>query len=180
MTAENNPEHILIRNASPDDAERLLAIYTPYVTDTAITFEYDVPDTETFRQRIVKIVDQGYPYLVLEQDGVVAGYAYASRFRERKAYDYCSEVSIYLDMNARHEGLGRLLYQRLEEMLRSSGITDLIAVITVPAEEPDPYFSPDSIRFHRSCGFSEAGCLHKCGYKFGRWYHVSFMEKIIN
>ena len=187
MTAETGgnsavycTEHVLIRNASADDADRLLAIYKPYVSGTAVTFEYDAPDTEVFRQRILKTLDRGYPYLVLEQDGVIAGYAYASRFRERKAYDYCSEVSIYLDMNTRHHGLGHLLYEQLEDALRSCGITVLIAVITVPSEEPDPYLSPDSVRFHRSCGFSDAGCLHKCGYKFGRWYHVSFMEKNIS
>nr|MCR5073020.1 GNAT family N-acetyltransferase [Clostridiales bacterium] len=81
--------NILIRNASPDDAEQLLAVYRPYVTDTAVTFEYDVPDTEAFRDRIRKILDRGYPYFVLEQNGIILGYAYASRFRERKAYDYC-------------------------------------------------------------------------------------------
>ena len=178
--AENLPMGITIRSASPDDAERLLPIYRPYVTDTAITFEYDVPDAEEFRKRIERNLDNGYPYLVLEQDGRAAGYAYASRFRERKAYDYCAEISIYLDRDARHRGLGRLLYERLEAALRKSGIRDLIAVITVPSEEPDPYLPTDSPRFHRSCGFSDAGCLHRCGYKFGRWYHVCFMEKNIN
>ena len=175
-----NKKDILIRNASPEDAERLLSIYRPYVTDTAVTFEYDVPDLEAFRHRIRGIQDKGYPYFVLEQCGTVIGYAYASRFRERKAYDYCAEISIYLDMHARHRGFGRPLYEKLEEALCKAGIRDLIAVITVPSEEPDPYLSSDSPGFHRACGFSEAGCLHKCGYKFGRWYHILFMEKILN
>ena len=91
---ESMPETIRIRDASPDDAERLLAIYRPYVTDTAVTFEYAVPDTESFRQRITRTLENGYPYLVLERDGNILGYAYASRFRERKAYDYCAEISI--------------------------------------------------------------------------------------
>ena len=177
---ESMPETIRIRDASPDDAERLLAIYRPYVTDTAVTFEYAVPDMESFRQRITRTLENGYPYLVLERDGNILGYAYASRFRERKAYDYCAEISIYLDMNARHRGLGRYLYDRLETELKARGIRDLIAVITIPSEEPDPYLSPDSPRFHRSCGFTEAGCLHRCGLKFERWYHISFMEKFIN
>ena len=179
-SSTENKLNILIRDASPDDAEQLLAVYRPYVTDTAVTFEYDIPDTEAFRGRIRKVLDKGYPYLVLEQNGIILGYAYASRFRERKAYDYCAEISIYLDMNARHKGLGRPLYERLENALRESGIRDLIAVITVPSEEADPYLSLDSPRFHRSCGFSEAGCLHNCGYKFGKWYHILFMEKFIN
>ena len=150
-TSTENKPNILIRNASPDDAEQLLSVYRPYVTDTAVTFEYDVPDLEAFRGRIRKVLDKGYPYLVLEQNG-----------------------------SARHKGLGRPLYERLENALRESGIRDLIAVITVPSEEADPYLSSDSPRFHRSCGFSEAGCLHNCGYKFGKWYHILFMEKFIN
>ena len=177
--SKSNPV-ILIRDASPDDAEQLLAIYGPYVTDTAVTFDYEVPSAEAFRQKIRRIRENGYPFFVLEENGTVLGYTYATRFRERKAYDYCAETSVYLDMAARHRGLGHALYGRLEASLRSAGILDLIAVITVSSAEPEPYLTPDSPRFHRSCGFQEAGCLHSCGYKFGRWYHILFMEKFLN
>ena len=101
--------NITIRTASPADAGRLLAIYAPYITDTVITFEYDVPTEEQFRQRMAK-VQQRYPWLVAEADGEIIGYAYASQFKDRAAYDWAVETSIYVEKDRRHSGVGRLLH----------------------------------------------------------------------
>ena len=119
----------LIRLARPDDAAALLEIYAPYVWDTAITFEYTPPSEEEFQRRILS-VEERYPYLVAEQHGRIAGYAYASRFKERAAYDWDVETSIYLRMDERHHGLGWLLYEKLEAVLRLQGVVNLHACIT--------------------------------------------------
>lgn len=109
---------IEIRKATPDDAQALLDIYAPYVTDTAITFEYDVPSVDEFRHRI-ETFSAHYPYLVAEEDGVPVGYSYAHQLRERAAYQWCVETTIYLDKNHRHEHIGTLLYQAWKMRLSS-------------------------------------------------------------
>ena len=119
-----------------------------------------------------------YPYLVLEQDGVVQGYAYAGAFVGRAAYDWSCELTIYLDRTAQKCGLGRMLYGALEIKLRKMGITNLYACIAYPAVE-DAYLDKNSAGFHAHLGFSKVGEFHNCGYKFGRWYHMIWMEKII-
>ena len=105
--------NIHIRTASPDDAAALLAIYAPYVLETAITFEYDVPSTEEFARRITHTLEK-YPYLVAEKDHTILGYAYAGPFHERAAYDWAVETSIYVDQNLKHSGIGGLLHDVLK------------------------------------------------------------------
>jgi phosphinothricin acetyltransferase len=166
-----------IRNAEPDDAGRLLAIYAYYVVNTAITFEYDVPSPDEFRDRIGKTLKK-YPYLVLEEDGAILGYAYAGPLKDRAAYGHSCEVSIYVDRCARRRGCGRALYEALEERLKAQGILNLYACIADPIDE-DEYLTKDSERFHRSMGYVKVGEFHGCGYKFGRWYNMIWMEKII-
>ena len=114
----SSSSNIHIRTASPDDAAALLAIYAPYVRETAITFEYDVPSTEEFVRRITHTLEK-YPYLVAEKDHSILGYAYAGPFHERAAYDWAVETSIYVDRNQKHSGIGRLLYDTLENVLKN-------------------------------------------------------------
>ena len=109
-------DEIKIRTATPEDAEALAAIYAPYVENTSITFEYTVPSVEEFAERIRHTLAR-YPYLVAEKSGIPIGYAYASAFKGRAAYDWSVETSIYVSQNLRSSGVGSLLYQKLEEYL---------------------------------------------------------------
>ena len=168
---------INIRNAEITDAERLVEIYGYYVKNTAITFEYDVPSLTDFRQRIERTMRR-YPYIVIEQDGVIQGYAYAGAFVGRAAYDWSCEVTVYLDKDARKHGMGRRLYEALEEKLRKMGILNLYACIAYPETE-DEYLTTNSADFHAHLGYTKVGKFQKCGYKFGRWYNRIWMEKLI-
>lgn len=154
-----------LRRANVGDAERLLEIYAPYVEKTAITFEDKVPPIGEFQNRILKTL-RIYPYLVALKDGKIVGYAYASAFKERAAYDHSVELSIYVDANVRHQYVGRFLYDAIEDCLKKQGFLNLNACIAAPIGE-DPYLDDNSIRFHQ------------CGYKFGRWYDMVWMEKML-
>ena len=167
----------LIRDANLEDAKDLLEIYKPYVLNTAITFEYDVPTLEEFSERIRKITER-YPYLVAEIDGKIVGYAYASTFKDRAAYDWCVETSIYLAGKARGNGIGRKLYEALEAKLNEQGILNANACITY-ADFEDKYHTNDSMYFHEKMGYKLVGRFHQCGYKFGRWYDMIWMEKML-
>lgn len=171
-------ENILIRTARPEDAPRLLEIYAYYVENTAITFEYAVPAADEFRRRIEHTLER-YPYLVIERDGVIQGYAYAGVFKARAAYDWSCEMSIYVDRAAERCGYGRRLYEALEAELHRMGITNLYACIAYPAQE-DEYLTRNSAEFHAHMGYVTVGEFHACAYKFGRWYDMIWMEKIIS
>ena len=166
-----------IRSAAPGDAAELLEIYAFYVKNTAITFDIDVPSPEEFGNRIAAI-QKKYPYLVLEEDGVIQGYCYAGVFKDRAAYDHSCEMTIYLDHRAKGRGYGRKLYEALEAALKEQGILNLYACIGDPIEE-DEYLTKNSEQFHRHMGYAKVGEFHKCGKKFGRWYNMIWMEKII-
>lgn len=172
-----NKPNVIIRSATLEDAEELVSIYKPYVEGTAITFEYDAPDSKEFRSRIQHILEK-YPYLVAETDGHILGYAYASTFKDRAAYDRCVELSIYIDARSKGEGIGGLLYRELEDRLQTQGITNLYACIAYPQEE-DEYLTADSVHFHEHLGYQMVGKFHRCGYKFNRWYHMVWMEKLL-
>ena len=148
-------EAVTIRPAVPEDAPALLAIYAPYVRETAVTFEYEVPTPE------------------------VLGYACAGPFKERAAYDWSVETTIYLRQDQRGRGLGRALYQALERCLAAQHIQNLNACIADPAQAGDPYLTGASAAFHARMGYQLVGRFHKCGYKFGRWYDMVWMEKIL-
>lgn len=167
----------VIRSADFADAKRLLEIYDYYVRNTAITFEYDTPSLAEFTARMEKTMKR-YPYLVAEKDGRVEGYAYAGVFKDRAAYDWSCETTIYIEPNERKNGLGRMLYEALEERLKANGILNLYACIGYPEEE-DEYLTKNSAEFHEHLGYTRVGEFHKCGYKFGRWYNMIWMEKII-
>lgn len=168
---------IIIRQAEAADADRILEIYAYYIENTAITFEYDVPSAAEFQQRMAGTMKK-YPYLVIEQDGDIQGYAYAGPFVGRAAYDWSCELSIYISHTARRCGLGRRLYEALEQELKAIGILNLYACIGYPVTE-DEYLTRNSAQFHAHLGFSKVGEFHNCGYKFGRWYNMIWMEKMI-
>lgn len=166
-----------VRDVQIQDAEALLAIYAPYVELTAITFEYDVPTVDEFRRRITDI-SKRYPWLVAEDNGRIVGYAYASAFKERAAYQWAVETSIYVDRNERGKGTGKLLHEALEETLRERGILNMNACIAYTDKE-DEFLTLDSVRFHERLGYSKVAHFHQCGRKFGRWYDMVWMEKLI-
>lgn len=168
---------ISIRKATLDDAKSLAEIFAYYVRNTAISFDYDPPSVEEFKNSMERIMAD-YPYLVAEKDGQVAGYAYAKAFVGRAGYRWSSELTIYLDPKIHKCGAGRRLYEALEEELKKMGIKNLYACIGDPEVE-DEYLTKNSPDFHRHLGFVEVGRFHKCGRKFDRWYDMIWMEKII-
>ena len=168
---------IKIRPATEADAAEILNIYAPYITDTAITFEYDVPTLEEFTGRIRHTLEK-YPYLVAVRDSEIIGYAYAGAFYGRAAYDWSAETTIYVKKGCRHSGVGKLLYQALETALKAQNIINLYACIGYP-EEDDEYLTKNSKQFHEHLGYRLIGEFWKCGYKFGRWYHMVWMVKQI-
>ncbi len=166
-----------IRMAATEDAGVILDIYRPYVTDTVITFEYEPPTLEEFEERIRRIT-KAYPFLVALEDGIILGYAYADRFRSRAAYSWSVETSIYVRQDMRCRGIGRKLYECLEMILKKQGILNMNACIAYGKAE-DEYMTFDSVRFHEHMGFNMVGTFNKSGYKFGRWYDMVWMEKLI-
>lgn len=168
---------IKIRTACASDAQALLEIYAPYITKTAVTFEYEVPLPRDFQKRIENTL-QKYPYLVAEEDGVILGYAYTGIFKDRAAYDHAAEVSVYVKEDKRGLGVGRRLYAALEKISRAQHILNLNACIAY-ADKEDEYLTRDSVDFHDHLGYSMVGKFHRCGYKFGRWYDMVWMEKIL-
>ena len=166
-----------IRKARKEDATAMLAIYAPYVQETAISFEYDVPTLEEFRQRIRRVTAH-YPWLVAEDNGRIVGYAYASAFHERAAYQWAVETSIYIDQRERQKGIGRLLHDALETALKQQGILNLNACIAY-TETEDEHLTLGSVHFHKRLGYQQVAHFHQCGKKFGRWYDMIWMEKLI-
>lgn len=168
---------VMIRLATPKDAAEILKIYAPYVEDTAISFEYEVPSVDEFRDRIERTLER-YPYIVAEQDDRIIGYAYVSIFHERKAYDWAVETSIYVDKNCKRNGCGMQLYQALEKILKKQHISNLYACIAY-TEQEDERLTNDSMHFHEHLGYELVGTFKQCGYKFNKWYDMIWMEKII-
>ena len=147
---------IKIRPATEADAAEILNIYAPYITDTAITFEYDVPTLEEFTGRIRHTLEK-YPYLVAVRDSEIIGYAYAGAFYGRAAYDWSAETTIYVKKGCSHSGVGKLLYQELETALKAQNIINLYACIGYP-EEDDEYLTKNSKQFHEHLGYRLIGC----------------------
>ena len=169
--------NVIIRSASPEDAQAILNIYRYYVEHTAISFEITVPTIEEIRRRIEKVLT-AFPYLVAECNGTVIGYAYAGPFVPREAYAHCAEVSIYVSRENTHSGVGGRLYEALFQGLLDIGITNVYACIGVPEQE-DEYLTNNSPLFHSHMGFIEVGRFRNCGKKFDRFYHMIWMEKLL-
>lgn len=173
--------NIILRSATADDAVAILRIYTPYIQETAITYEIDVPSIEDFRKRVEGVLAHPFPYIVAvdSETGCIVGYCYAHTFRERAAFSHCVETSIYIDRDCRAHGIGRMLYEELERRLRAQGgFRNLIAIITW-REEEDQYVTHNSVDFHKHMGYTLVGHLHKCGHKFGQWFDSVLMEKFL-
>lgn len=166
-----------IEKVSTNDAGELLALYAPYVINTAISFEYEIPTKEEFEARIQQISSK-YPYLKAVENGEIVGYAYANTFKARAAYDYSVETTIYLKEGFKGKGIGKALYDSLEKSLTHMGILNMNACIAITDEE-DEYLTNASKYFHEKMGFKEVGCFYKSGYKFNRWYNMIWMEKIL-
>ena len=166
-----------IRNAAGMDAAQIQAIYAPYVKETAITFEYDVPTVAEMAGRMADTM-QKYPCLVAEERGEILGYAYAGPFKARAAYDWAVETTIYVKQECHGRGVGRALYLALEERLKQMHILNACACIAY-AEKEDEFLTNASMRFHEKMGYHLVGRFHQCGYKFGRWYDMIWMEKML-
>ncbi|MFJ1759545.1 GNAT family N-acetyltransferase [Amycolatopsis sp. NPDC088138] len=154
-----------IRDATEDDAAACAAIYAPYVTDTAISFETEPPDTDEMARRIA----DAHAWFVLEEDGQVAGFAYARPFAERAAYRWSCTTSIYLEAGRRRTGAGRALYETLFERLRERGLRQALAGMTLPNDA--------SAGLHRALGFEPAGVYRRVGWKHGAWRDVAWVQK---
>ena len=164
----------MIRIANENDAGALLGIYSYYIENTAITFECDVPTVEEFACRIKETLKR-YPYFVFEDDGEILGYAYAGALVKRAAADHSVEVSIYIKNGCQKSGYGRKLYEALEIALRQQNIINVYALIAYTDTE-DEHLTHNSVEYHSHLGYREVGKLCRCGYKFGKWYNLVWME----
>lgn len=162
--------HLVIRDATAADAAAVLAIYAPYVTDTAITFETEVPTEAEMADRIAA-AQRRHAWLVLERDGRLVGYAYGGVWRVRAAFRWSCEVSVYLQTGLRRTGGGRALYEALFERLAERGYLVVIASMTEPNEA--------SAGLHRTLGFDYVGTHRRVGWKNGAWRDVTFMQATI-
>ena len=153
-----------VRDASEHDAEACAAIYAPYVTDTAITFEYEPPSTDEMAQRT-------HAWLVLEDDGRVVGYAYGGPYRSREAWRWSCETSVYLETGRRRGGGGRALYEALLERLTERGFRTALGVMTLPNDASEG--------LHRAMGFAAVGVHPRIGWKFGAWHDVAFAQRAL-
>ena len=161
---------IIIRPVTAEDAAELVSVYAPYVLETAVTYEYEVPSVEEFRGRIENTI-KNYPYLAAVEDGVILGYAYASAFHPRAAFRWTAEATVYLRKEAHGRGIGRRLYEELEAILKKQNVLTVIALIADP--------NPESVAFHEKLGYHVAGRLTDCAYKLGQWRGMYYMEKYL-
>jgi len=160
-----------IRIAVPEDASGMLKIYAPYINNTSLTFETEVPSIENFAERIKKYLVT-WPWIVVEQDDVIVGYAYASQYRERTGYQWSVESSIYISEEFKREGVGKALYKTLFIILKNLGYRNVYAVINLPNEA--------SVHFHEKCGFRYFATYDQVGYKLGQWKDVGWWRYILN
>lgn len=161
--------NVVLRDADPaDDAAACAAIYAPYVRDTAISFETEPPDAAELQRRIAE-TQRTHPWLVALADERVVGYAYAHPFRERAAYRFACEVSVYVDAGIRGCGVGRTLYDALLGRLRAAGLRTACAGVTMPNDA--------SVALHTSMGFTAVGTYRRVGWKNGSWHDVAWFQK---
>jgi L-amino acid N-acyltransferase YncA len=156
-----------VRPATEDDAAAMQAIYAPIVRSTFTSFETQEPSVEQMRERLLATLPR-YPWLVAADGQVVAGYAYASRHRERAAYQWAVDVSVYVDAAHRGRAVGRRLYGALLERLRRQGFVNAYAGIALPNDA--------SVRLHESFGFVPIGVYRNVGFKLGAWRDVGWWQ----
>jgi L-amino acid N-acyltransferase YncA len=160
-----------IRLATPADASAVLDIYAPYIQNTSITFEMEVPTVAAFEERINSYL-ANWPWLVFEVDGKIAGYAYASRYRERVAYQWSVEASVYVHDDYLRAGIAQQLYSTLFQILKQQGYRNVYAVINLPNDR--------SVAFHEKLGFTWFATYDQVGYKLGKWKNVGWWRLILN
>lgn len=163
---------LLIRPSTSADVPAITAIYAWNVLNGTGTFELDPPDQAEMTRRRDDVLSKGLPWLVVERDGVVLGYAYANHFRPRKAYRFCVEDSVYLAADAKGQGLGRLLLAELMARCETAGSRQMLAVIGDSA-------NLGSIGVHRTLGFEHVGVMKAAGWKFDQWRDVVLMQKAL-
>ena len=161
----------MIRIATSADSKSILDIYAPYIRDTSLTFETEVPTYDDFAVRIQTYLDN-WPWLVCELDGKIAGYAYASRYRERTAYQWSVECSVYIHDDYLRSGIASELYTALFAFLKYQGYNNVYAVINLPNDR--------SVAFHEKLGFTYFATYENVGYKLGKWKNVGWWQKKIN
>lgn len=162
---------MIIRSATLKDASSVLAIYRPYIEGSVVSFEYEAPSVSEIEKRISHVMAK-YPWIVAEEDGEVIGYAYASEFRTREAYQWKCEVSVYVTDQAKGKGVAKALYDDLLDTLKRMGMVSAIAGMTVP--------NPETERFHKKYGFKKIAEYPKVGFKNGAWHNVAFAELQLN
>ncbi len=160
-----------IRVARATDAASILEIYAPYIVNTSFTFETEVPSIEAFAGRISSYLES-WPWLVFEISGTIAGYAYATRHRERTAYQWCVESSVYIHDDFQKAGIATALYETLLEILQYQRLRNVYAGINLPNER--------SVTFHEKCGFEWFANYKNVGYKLGQWKTVGWWQKQLN
>lgn len=159
-----------IRLAGTGDAAAIAALYAPYVTGSAISFEGKAPDAPEMAERIAK-GGTLYPWLAAEADGALLGYTYASAFRTRHAYRFTVETTVYVGQDAHGRGIGAMLYGALLPLLEAQGFTQAIAAVTLPNEA--------SVRLHERLGFTRAGIYEQVGFKLGEWRSVGLWQRTL-
>jgi len=161
----------MIRIATPKDSNAILLIYARYIRDTSLTFETDVPSEQDFAVRIQAYLEN-WPWLVYEHNGIIAGYAYASRYRERSAYQWSVECSVYIHDDYLRSGIASQLYTTLFALLQAQGFNNVYAVINLPNDR--------SVAFHEKMGFQYFATYEKVGYKLGKWKNVGWWQLQLN
>jgi L-amino acid N-acyltransferase YncA len=164
------PDIPRLRPALPGDLAAIAAIYGPEVRHGTATFELEPPGAVELGRRLAKVRAAGLPWLVAELDGRVGGYAYAAPYRDRPAYRFTVEDSVYLAAWARGRGVGQGLLDAVIEAARDAGMRQMVAVIGDSANVA-------SVRLHRACGFAEVGTFRGVGFKFGRWLDTVLMQR---
>ncbi|MBR2790134.1 MAG: N-acetyltransferase [Eggerthellaceae bacterium] len=169
---------LIIRPAREEDIEPMRQIYEHYVLTSAATFNGvdEVPAPDAFAAKVAR-VSARHPWLAAQREGRVVGFAYAAPYRQRAAYDWDVETTIYLAPDERGRGTGRALYSRLEEILRRQHVRTMYACVTHSPHEDDPHLTNASEHFHTAMGFAVCGTMRTCGYKFGCWYDILWLEK---
>ena len=161
----------MIRPAAPEDAAAIAAIYAPHVLGGTVSFEVEPPDAAEIARRMASSGGL-YPWLVAADEAGVIGYAYATRFRDRAAYRFVVETSIYVADRAQRRGVGRLLYATLIETLRAQGFVHAIGALALPNDA--------SVTLHEALGFRPAGVYREVGFKHGQWIDVGIWQCALN
>ncbi|MBR6771979.1 MAG: N-acetyltransferase [Clostridia bacterium] len=166
-----NSSEFILRPASPRDASEILSIYSPFILNTTVTFETEVPSEESFALRIENVT-KTYPWVVCEHEGKIIGYAYSARHRERAAYGFSAELSVYVRPEYSGRGIGKLLCREIIDISEKLGVCTLFSAISVPNEK--------SIALHRSLGFSKCGHFERAGRKFDKWLDLAWYELFLS